>query len=214
MYEGLRNLLQLKGQGMAEDMSGFQRKFDLKSLIPIMAEQAMPQQQRQAMQQQQPMPTPPMPSAPSFQYGGEVKMEEGGMLTGGDFVIDAHTVAAIGNGSSQAGGEVLDSMMPNVENPDESFRGLVTAETGDGMSDNVSYEVEGDEQINQALISKDEYIVDRDQVVALGNGDEDAGTARLEALREKIRQLKFGTKKQPEEINSTEVIQTVLEGTE
>jgi len=171
-----------------------------------MAEQAMPQQQ--------PMPTPPMPSAPSFQYGGEVKMEEGGMLTGGDFVIDAHTVAAIGNGSSQAGGEVLDSMMPNVENPDESFRGLVTAETGDGMSDNVSYEVEGDEQINQALISKDEYIVDRDQVVALGNGDEAAGTARLEALRKKIRQLKFGTKKQPEEINSTEVIQTVLEGTE
>jgi hypothetical protein len=206
MYEGLRNLLQLRGQGMAEDMSGFQRKFDLKSLIPIMAEQAMPQQQ--------PMPTPPMPSAPSFQYGGEVKMEEGGMLTGGDFVIDAHTVAAIGNGSSQAGGEVLDSMMPNVENPDESFRGLVTAETGDGMSDNVSYEVEGDEQINQALISKDEYIVDRDQVVALGNGDEAAGTARLEALRKKIRQLKFGTKKQPEEINSTEVIQTVLEGTE
>ena len=206
MYEGLRNLLQLKGQGMAEDMSGFQRKFDLKSLIPIMAEQAMPQQQ--------PMPTPPMPSAPSFQYGGEVKMEEGGMLTGGDFVIDAHTVAAIGNGSSQAGGEVLDDMMPNVGNPDESFRGLVTAETGDGMSDNVSYEVEGDEQINQALISKDEYIVDRDQVVALGDGDEDAGTARLEALREKIRQLKFGTKKQPEEINSTEVIQTVLEGTE
>ena len=52
-------------------------------------------------------------------------MEEGGMLTGGDFVIDAHTVAAIGNGSSQAGGEVLDNMMPNVENPDESFRGLV-----------------------------------------------------------------------------------------
>ena len=206
MYEGLRNLLQLRGQGMAEDVSGFQRKFDLKSLIPIMAEQAMPQQQ--------PMPTPPMPSAPSFQYGGEVKMEEGGMLTGGDFVIDAHTVAAIGNGSSQAGGEVLDSMMPNVENPDESFRGLVTAETGDGMSDNVSYEVEGDEQINQALISKDEYIVDRDQVVALGNGDEAAGTARLEALRKKIRQLKFGTKKQPEEINSTEVIQTVLEGTE
>ena len=206
MYEGLRNLLQLKGQGMAEDMSGFQRKFDLKSLIPIIAEQAMPQQQ--------PMPTPPMPSAPSFQYGGEVKMEEGGMLTGGDFVIDAHTVAAIGNGSSQAGGEVLDNMMPNVENPDESFRGLVTAETGDGMSDNVSYEVEGDKQINQALISKDEYIVDRDQVVALGDGDEDAGTARLEALREKIRQLKFGTKKQPEEINSTEVIQTVLKGTE
>ena len=206
MYEGLRNLLQLKGQGMAEDMSGFQRKFDLKSLIPIIAEQAMPQQQ--------PMPTPPMPSAPSFQYGGEVKMEEGGMLTGGDFVIDAHTVAAIGNGSSQAGGEVLDNMMPNVENPDESFRGLVTAETGDGMSDNVSYEVEGDKQINQALISKDEYIVDRDQVVALGDGDEDAGTARLEALREKIRQLKFGTKKQPEEINSTEVIQKVLKGTE
>lgn len=207
MYEGLRNLLQLKGQGMAEDMSGFQRQFDLKFLIPIMAKQAMPQQQ-------QAMPTPPMPSPPSFQYGGEVKMEEGGMLTGGDFVIDAHTVAAIGNGSSQAGGEVLDDMMPNVGNPDESFRGLVTAETGDGMSDNVSYEVEGDEQINQALISKDEYIVDRDQVVALGDGDEDAGTARLEALREKIRQLKFGTKKQPEEINSTEVIQTVLEGTE
>jgi hypothetical protein len=207
MYEGLRNLLHLKGQGMAEDMSGFQRQFDLKSLIPIMAKQAMPQQQ-------QAMPTPPMPSPPSFQYGGEVKMEEGGMLTGGDFVIDAHTVAAIGNGSSQAGGEVLDDMMPNVGNPDESFRGLVTAETGDGMSDNVSYEVEGDEQINQALISKDEYIVDRDQVVALGDGDEDAGTARLEALREKIRQLKFGTKKQPEEINSTEVIQTVLEGTE
>ena len=211
MYEGLRNLLQLKGQGMAEDMSGFQRKFDLKSLIPIMAQQAMPQQQRQAMQQQQqPMPTPPMPSAPSFQYGGELKMEEGGMLTGGDFVIDAHTVAAIGNGSSQAGGEVLDNMMPNVENPDESFRGLVSAETGDGMSDNVSYEVEGGGDITDARISKDEYIIDENQVKAIGGGDAEKGADRLDKLREEIRQQAYGTTKQPKEISASKTLREFL----
>ena len=44
MYEGLANLLELKGMGMTEDSAGFQRAFRLSDMIPIVAAQAMPKQ--------------------------------------------------------------------------------------------------------------------------------------------------------------------------
>ena len=95
-------------------------------------------------------------------------------------------------------------------NSDGSYTGMVTAENGDGMSDNVAYELEGGGDITQARISKDEYIVDENQVKALGDGDADKGAKRLDKLREEIRKQAYGTTKQPKEISASKTLQQFL----
>ena len=202
MYEGLANILQLKGMGMTEDASGFQRAFRLADMIPIVAAQAMP---KQAMR---PAPMPPQMSKPVYRYEGG--LVDGGKVDGDDYVIDAYTVAALGNGSSDAGGKILDQTLPQVENTDGSKTGMVQEEIGDGMSDNVSYDVANGGDITEARISQDEYIVDANQVKALGDGDVDEGTARLDKLREEIRQQAYGTKKQPKQISAAKTLRELM----
>ena len=171
MYEGLANILQLKGMGMAEDSAGFQRAFRLKDMIPIMAAQAMPQPklnmtarpmpQPKLNMTARPMPQPnlnmtarpmpnmaaaPMPpqmSRPVYRDEGG-KLVDGGKVGGDDYVIDAYTVAAICNGSSDAGGKLLDQSLPQVKNTDGSTVGMVQQKIGDGMSDNTESTTEPD----------------------------------------------------------------------
>jgi hypothetical protein len=200
MYEGLANILQLKGMGITEDATGFQRAFRLADMIPVVAAQAMP---KQAMQ---PAPMPPQMSAPVYR-------DEGGkMVDGDDYVVDAYTVAALGNGSSEAGAEALDNVLPQTDNADQSYNGMVTAENGDGMSDNVEFRVEDGGNIERAKISKDEYIIDQDQVAALGGGDVDEGTRNLDKMREEIRQAAYGTTEQPNEINGKKLASDIIKG--
>ncbi len=101
MYEGLANILQLKGMGMAEDGAGFQRAFRLKDMIPIMAAQAMPKPKLNMTARPMPnmaaAPMPPQMSRPVYRDEGG-KLVDGGKVGGDDYVIDAYTVAAIGNG--------------------------------------------------------------------------------------------------------------------
>ena len=202
MYEGLANILQLKGMGMTEDATGFQRAFRLADMIPVVAAQAMP---KQIMQ---PAPMPPQMSAPV--YRNEGGLVDGGKVDGDDYVIDAYTVAALGNGSSDAGGKLLDESLPQVENTDGSKAGMVQEEIGDGMSDNVSYEVANGGDITEARISQDEYIVDANQVREIGGGDADEGAARLDKLREEIRQQAYGTKEQPKEISAVKTLREFM----
>ena len=200
MYEGLANILRLKGMGMTEDAIGFQRAFRLADMIPVVAAQAMP---KQAMQ---PAPMPPQMSAPVY------KEEGGKMVDGDDYVVDAYTVAALGNGSSEAGAEVLDNVLPETNNSDQSYNGMVTAKDGDGMSDNVEFRVEDGGNIEGAKISKDEYIIDQDQVAAIGGGDIDEGTRNLDKMREEIRQAAYGTTEQPNEINGKKLASDIIKG--
>ena len=204
MYEGLANILQLKGMGMTEDAVGFQRAFRLKDMIPIVAAQAMP---KQAMMR--PAPMPPQMSSPVYRDEGG-KLVEGGKVDGDDYVIDAYTVAALGNGSSDAGGKLLDQSLPQVQNTDGSKAGMIQEEIGDGMSDNVSYDVANGGDITEARISQDEYIVDANQVKELGDGDVDKGVTRLDKLREEIRKQAYGTKKQPNEISAAETLEKFM----
>jgi len=204
MYEGLANILQLKGMGMTEDAVGFQRAFRLKDMIPIVAAQAMP---KQAMMR--PAPLPPQMSSPVYRDEGG-KLVDGGKVDGDDYVIDAYTVAALGNGSSDAGGKLLDQSLPQVQNTDGSKAGMVQEEIGDGMSDNVSYEVANGGDITEARISQDEYIVDANQVKELGDGNVDEGATRLDKLREEIRKQAYGTKKQPNEISAAETLEKFM----
>ena len=204
MYEGLANLLELKGMGLTRNPStNMPESFRIKDLIPVVAAQAMPRQSVRAA------PMPPQMSRPVYRYEGG-KMVDGGKVAGDDYVIDAYTVAALGNGSSEAGGEMLDKALPVATNDDNSAVGMVEAPTGDGMSDNVAYEVEGGGDITQARISKDEYIVDENQVKALGDGDADKGAKRLDKLREEIRKQAYGTTKQPKEISASKTLQQFL----
>jgi len=200
MYEGLANILQLKGMGMTEDATGMPRAFRLADMISVMSAQAMP---KQAMQ---PAPMPPQISAPVYR-------DEGGkMVDGDDYVVDAYTVAALGNGSSEAGAEALDNALPQTDNADQSYNGMVTAKDGDGMSDNVEFRVEDGGNIERAKISKDEYIIDQDQVAALGGGDVDEGTRNLDKMREEIRQAAYGTPEQPNEINGKKLASDIIKG--
>ena len=204
MYEGLANILQLKGMGMTEDAVGFQRAFRLKDMIPIVAAQAMP---KQAMMR--PAPMPPQMSSPVYRDEGG-KLVDGGKVDGDDYVIDAYTVAALGNGSSDAGGKLLDQSLPQVQNTDGSKAGMVQEEIGDGMSDNVSYEVANGGDITEARISQDEYIVDANQVKELGDGDVEQGVERLDKLREEIRQQAYGTTKQPKQISAARTLREFM----
>lgn len=217
MYEGLANILQLKGMGMAEDTAGFQRAFRLKDMIPIVAAQAMPQPKLNMTATPMPQPRlnitaapmPPQMSRPVYRDEGG-KLVDGGKVDGDDYVIDAYTVAALGNGSSDAGGKLLDDSLPQVQNTDGSKAGMVQEEIGDGMSDNVSYDVDNGGNIKEARISQDEYIVDANQVKELGDGDVDKGVTRLDKLREEIRKQAYGTKKQPNEISAAETLKKFM----
>ena len=205
MYEGLANILQLKGMGMTEDATGFQRAFRLKDMIPIVAAQAMPQPRLNMTA----APMPPQMSSPVYRDEGG-KLVDGGKVDGDDYVIDAYTVAALGNGSSDAGGKLLDQSLPQVQNTDGSKAGMVQEEIGDGMSDNVSYDVANGGDITEARISQDEYIVDANQVKELGGGDVEQGVERLDKLREEIRQQAYGTTKQPKQISAARTLREFM----
>jgi hypothetical protein len=74
------------------------------------------------------------------------------------------------------------------------------SENGDGMSDDLLFQVKGGGEIDKAALSKDEYIVDAFTVAALGNGSSDAGAKILDEFREEIRRKAYGNKKQPKQI--------------
>ncbi len=86
------------------------------------------------------------------------------MLHDGDYVMDADVVAALGDGSSKAGKQVL-----------EGFRSQVPhKETGGGKP-------------VPAKIADGEYVFPAGFVTALGGGDNKAGAKILDGLREKLR---------------------------
>jgi len=81
------------------------------------------------------------------------------------------------------------------------FSGMVEAPEGDGMSDNVSFEVVGDPQIKQAMLSPDEYVMDAFTVAALGNGSSDAGAKKLDNFRLALREKVYGKEAQPKQVD-------------
>lgn len=78
------------------------------------------------------------------------------------------------------------------------FEGRVNG-NGDGMSDEVEFEVEG-ENPDLALLSRDEYVLPADVVAMLGNGSSNAGADKLDAFVKQIRKESFGTEKQQKEL--------------
>ena len=83
----------------------------------------------------------------------------------------------------------------------EMFSGMVEGK-GDGMSDEVAFDVVGDPEVDTAMLSPDEYVIDAHTVAALGNGSSDAGAARLDEFRKALREKVYGKKEQPNQINA------------
>jgi hypothetical protein len=86
------------------------------------------------------------------------------MLHDGDYVMDADVVAALGDGSSKAGKDVLEGFLKQVPHRDSAGGKPVPANIADG-----------------------EYVFPAGFVTALGGGDNKAGAKILDGLREKLR---------------------------
>ncbi len=86
------------------------------------------------------------------------------MLHDGDYVMDADVVAALGDGSSKAGREVLEGFRSQIPHKETASGKPVPAKIADG-----------------------EYVFPAGFVSALGGGDNKAGAKILDGLREKLR---------------------------
>lgn len=91
------------------------------------------------------------------------------MLHDGDYVMDAETVSALGDGSSKAGNHVLDGFRKQIPHKAEGGSNPVPAKIADG-----------------------EYVFPASFVTALGGGDNRKGSEILDGLRTKLRAHKRG----------------------
>ena len=84
----------------------------------------------------------------------------------------------------------------------EMFAGRVMSDEGDGMSDNVEFEVVGDPQIDTAMLSPDEHVISAAEVAAIGNGSTNVGHRRLEEFRKQLREARGFREEGPQEVDS------------
>ena len=80
------------------------------------------------------------------------------------------------------------------------FEGQVEGK-GDGMSDEIPFQVEGGNP-DFAMLSKDEYVIPADVVAMLGNGSSNAGSDKLDDFLEDTREESFGRKEQQTQIDA------------
>jgi hypothetical protein len=69
---------------------------------------------------------------------------------------------------------------------------------GDGMSDSVPATIEG---VQEARLADGEFVIPADVVADLGNGSSNAGSKKLYAMMDRIRNARHGTTEQPPEVN-------------
>jgi len=110
-----------------------------------------------------------------FARGGEVDMRNG------SFVVDARTVSELGNGSSNAGMELLSRM------GGRPLRG-----PGDGVSDSIRARIGGKQE---ARVARDEVLFSPEAVRRLGKGSDKKGTAKLYALMDKAHKARKKAKR-------------------
>lgn len=106
----------------------------------------------------------------TFNDGGEVKLADGA------FVVDARTVSELGNGSSNAGIEMLARM-----------GGRPVRGPGDGVSDSVPARIGRDQP---ARVARDEVVFDPAAVRRIGKGDEKRGADKLYAMMDKAHKAR------------------------
>jgi hypothetical protein len=89
------------------------------------------------------------------------------------FVVDAHTVSEVGNGSSNAGMERF-----------AQIGGQPIMGPGDGTSDSIPANIDG---MQPAMVARDEVYMPPDAVATYGGGSLKVGEKKLYALMEQAR---------------------------
>ena len=105
-----------------------------------------------------------------FAEGGPVRLADGA------FVVDARTVSELGNGSSNAGHEILGRL------GGRPIRG-----PGDGVSDSIPARIGRDQP---ARVARDEVVFSPEAVRRMGRGNEQRGAQRLYSLMEKAHKAR------------------------
>jgi hypothetical protein len=105
-----------------------------------------------------------------FAEGGEVHLADGA------FVVDARTVSELGNGSSNAGHEILSRL-----------GGRPVRGPGDGVSDSVPARIGRDQP---ARVARDEVVFPPEAVRRVGRGNEKRGAERLYSLMERAHKAR------------------------
>jgi hypothetical protein len=97
-------------------------------------------------------------------------------------------------------GDLVDVYLSRGGQPQQLFNGLVPDNgSGDGMSDNVSFPVIGSDEVDQAMLSPDEYVIDAHTVSALGNGSTNTGASILDSFVNNVRNRAYEKGQQPKE---------------
>jgi len=125
-------------------------------------------------------------SVPKFQAGGEMESDA--------FIVPADVVSALGNGSSDAGIDVLNEYL-GMAMPIEG--------EGDGLSDDIPTSIEGEQP---ARVADGEVYVPASVVAQLGEGDPERGAAKLYTMLDRIREQAHGKKSQQKEVTPEKVM--------
>ena len=157
-------------------------------------------------------PTPTQTAGQSFGVGEDMG-EAFGMAGGGlaamsykqgglkedSFIVPADVLAALGNGSNDAGLMALNKMLAKVGAP----RAEKIDGPGDGKSDSIPTSIEGKQP---ARVAKDEAYVPTESVRRLGNGDVKKGAKKLYDLMSRVRRAAHGTDKQQRTVNPDRMV--------
>lgn len=125
-------------------------------------------------------------SIPKFQAGGEMESDA--------FVVPADVVSALGNGSTDAGVDLLNQYL-GMAMPIEG--------EGDGLSDDVPATIDGEQP---ARVADGEVYIPADIVALLGEGDPERGSSKLYEMMDKIRETAHGDKQQQREVKPEKVM--------
>jgi hypothetical protein len=110
------------------------------------------------------------PEEEGYADGGEVQMSDGA------FVLDARTVSELGNGSSNAGMELLSRM-----------GGRPLQGPGDGVSDSIPARIGRDQP---ARVARDEVLMPAEAVRRIGKGSPQRGADKLYSLMNKAHKAR------------------------
>jgi hypothetical protein len=122
------------------------------------------------------------------------KFQAGGDMADDAFVVPADVVSALGNGSTDAGVEILNEYLGMA---------LPIEGNGDGLSDDIPATIEGEQP---ARVADGEVYVPPEVVARLGGGDPERGAAMLYTMMDKVREAAHGKTTQQREVDPEKVM--------
>ena len=122
------------------------------------------------------------------------KFQAGGDMADDAFVVPADVVSALGNGSTDAGVEILNEYLGMA---------LPIEGNGDGLSDDIPATIEGEQP---ARVADGEVYIPPEVVARLGGGDSERGAAMLYTMMDKVREAAHGKTTQQREVDPEKVM--------